>query len=84
MTQRLIVLMLLVVIGAGAGVASAQAPGVPPGGGRGGFAPVVIGPPAPVPPEVAIPRPTPAELEQVNAALKRFIDGDKIVGAAAA
>jgi lysophospholipase L1-like esterase len=38
---------------------------------------VVIGPSAPVPPEVAIPRPTPAELEQVNAALKRFIDGDK-------
>ena len=30
-----------------------------------------------MPPEVAIPRPTPAELEQVNAALKRFIDGDK-------
>jgi lysophospholipase L1-like esterase len=30
-----------------------------------------------VPPEVAIPRPTPTELEQVNAALKRFIDGDK-------
>ena len=25
---------------------------------------MVIGPPAPVPPEVAIPRPTPAELEQ--------------------
>jgi lysophospholipase L1-like esterase len=56
----------------------AQAPGGgPPGAGRGGFAPVVIGPPAPVPPEVAIPRPTPAELEQVNAALKRFIDSDK-------
>jgi lysophospholipase L1-like esterase len=30
-----------------------------------------------VPPEVAIPRPTPAEQEQVNAALKRFIDSDK-------
>ena len=30
-----------------------------------------------MPPEVAIPRPTPAELEQVNAALKRFIEGDK-------
>ena len=38
---------------------------------------MVIGPPAPVPPEVAIPRPTPAELDQVNAALKRFIDGDR-------
>ena len=36
-----------------------------------------IGPPAPVPPEVAIPRPTPTELEQANAALKRLIDSDK-------
>ena len=33
--------------------------------------------PAPVPPQVAIPRPTPAELEQTNAALKRLIDNDK-------
>ncbi len=39
--------------------------------------PVVIGPPAPVPPEVAIPRPTPAELAAVNAAVKKFIDADK-------
>jgi lysophospholipase L1-like esterase len=62
-----------------ASVALAQAPAAPgpPGGGRGGFAPVVIGPPAPVPPEVAIPRPTPAELEQVNAAVKRFVANDK-------
>jgi lysophospholipase L1-like esterase len=58
-------------------VASAQAPPGPPGAGRGNFAPVVIGPPAPVPAEVAIPRPTPSELEQVNAALKRLIDADK-------
>lgn len=77
MTKRLIVLTLFFAIGTSVGVASAQAPAGPPGTGRGGFAPVVIGPPAPVPPEVAIPRPTPAELEQVNAALKRFIDGDK-------
>lgn len=48
------------------------------GAGRGGFVPVpvVIGPPAPVPPEVAIPRPTSAELVQVNDAVKRFIDRD--------
>jgi lysophospholipase L1-like esterase len=39
--------------------------------------PVVIGPPAPVPPEVAIPRPTPAELAAVNAAVKKFIDADR-------
>ena len=50
----------------------------PQGPGRGGFVPVpvVIGPPAPVPPEVAIPRPTSAELEQVNAAVQKFIDSD--------
>ena len=45
--------------------------------GRGpAFAPVVIGPPAPVPPEVTIPRPTPTELIDVNAAVRRLIDGD--------
>ena len=76
MTTRLIVLILLLALGPSVGAVSAQAPGGPPGAGRGAFAPVVIGPPAPVPPEVAIPRPTPAELEQVNAALKRFVDGD--------
>ena len=36
-------------------------------------APLMIGPPAPVPPEVAIVRPTPEELTQVNAALRRMI-----------
>ena len=90
MAKRLIVLMLLFAIGPCVDAVSAQAPGVNapggpgqapaaqvPGAGRGGFAPVVIGQPAPVPPEVAIPRPTPAELEQVNSALKRLIDGDK-------
>jgi len=53
-------------------------PNVPAGrgAGRGGFAPVVIGPPAPVPAEVAIPRPTPAELVQVNQALKQWIDSN--------
>src|SRR5215471_7828421 len=59
-------------------VVFAQAPGIPGGGRAGGFGPPVqIGPPAPVPSEVAIPRPTPAELEQTNAALKRAIDNDK-------
>jgi len=48
-----------------------------PAGGRGAAAPVVIGPSAPVPPEVAIPRPTPTELAQVNDAVKRFIDADR-------
>jgi lysophospholipase L1-like esterase len=39
--------------------------------------PVVIGPPAPVPPEVAMLRPTAAELEQVNDAVKKLIDADQ-------
>ena len=43
--------------------------------GRGG--PVVIGPPAPVPPQVAIPRPTAAEIADVNAAVRTFIDTDQ-------
>ena len=66
-----------------AGLASAQVPPAgstpttTPGQGRGGFPSVVIGLPAPVPPEVAIPRPTPVELEQVNQAVKRLIDADK-------
>ena len=77
MTKRLIVLTLLFAIGTSIRAVSAQGPGGPPGAGRGGFAPVVIGPSAPVPPEVAIPRPTPTEQEQVNAALKRLIDSDK-------
>ena len=74
MRQRAVVLFLTLAIGASVGSASAQV-GAPPGPGR-GFAPVQIGAPAPVPPEVAIPRPSPAELEQVNAALKRFIASD--------
>src|SRR5688572_30030707 len=39
--------------------------------------PVVIGAPAPVPPEVAILRPTEAEIAQVNAAVKAFVSTDK-------
>ena len=53
-------------------------PATAQGPGRGGFvpAPVVIGPPAPVPPEVAIPRPTAEERLQVNALVRKFIDGE--------
>ena len=60
------------------GRGAAPAGGIP-GGGRG--APVVIGPPAPVPPQVAMLRPTPAELEQMNAALKSLIASDKSAAA---
>jgi lysophospholipase L1-like esterase len=51
-------------------------PATPAGTGR-GFAPVVIGPSAPVPTEVAIPRPTAEEMTEVNAAVRRFIDSDR-------
>ncbi|MEP6963673.1 MAG: GDSL-type esterase/lipase family protein [Acidobacteriota bacterium] len=54
---------------------AAGAPGGAPG--RGAVAPVVTGPSAPVPPEVAIPRPTPAELAQVNDAVTKWIAADK-------
>jgi len=57
--------------------ASATAPGATQAPRGGGFPPIVIGPPAAVPPEVAIPRPTPAELTQVNEAVKKLIDSDK-------
>jgi lysophospholipase L1-like esterase len=80
MTKRFNLLLVMLALSGAAQTVFAQAPaGAPAGppGGRGGFAPVVIGPPAPVPAEVAIPRPTPAELEQVNAAVKRFVAGDK-------
>jgi beta-glucosidase len=85
-------LVLAFVGAAAAGASlDAQAPSAPPApaspaapaapqGGRGGApqaqAPIVIGPSAPVPPEVAIPRPTPAELTQVNEAVQRFVDTD--------
>ncbi len=42
------------------------------GFGRGPSAPA--GPPAPVPAEVAMPRPTSEEVEKINAELKKFID----------
>jgi lysophospholipase L1-like esterase len=92
MKHRRPLLSSFVVLALSATVAFAQAPaatigapqGAPgavpagaPGPGRGAFPPVQIGPPAPVPAAVAIPRPTPAELEQVNSALKRLIDSDK-------
>jgi lysophospholipase L1-like esterase len=70
------------------GYALAQAPPSAPGNATPGqgpaqgpprvnFAPVVIGPPAPVPAQVAIPRPTPEELTQVNDALAKWISSDK-------
>jgi lysophospholipase L1-like esterase len=43
-------------------------------GGFGGFRFSPPGPPAPVPAEVAMPRPTQAQVDTINAELKRFID----------
>jgi enterochelin esterase-like enzyme/lysophospholipase L1-like esterase len=66
---------------AGLALAQVTPPGnVPsrgPAPGRGGFVPIVIGPPAPVPPEVAMLHPTAAELAQVNQAVKKWIDSDQ-------
>lgn len=45
--------------------------------------PVVIGPPAPVPPQVAMLRPTEAELTQINDAVRKFVASDKSAAAAA-
>ena len=49
----------------------------PAGGGRSAYPPVRIGPLAPVPPAVAMLRPSADELTEINAALKRFISSDK-------
>ena len=56
---------------------AANGPATAQGPGRGALVPVVIGPSAPVPPEVAIPRPTPEELARVNDALTAWIASDK-------
>ncbi len=63
-----------------AGYAFAQgqppAAAAPPAPGRGAIGPVVIGPSAPVPPEVAIPRPTADEMAQVNHEVMALIESD--------
>ena len=66
---------------AAAGVASAQPPAAA-GRGRGNFPPVVIGPPAPVPAAVAMLRPSPEEMKQVNDAVEQFVAGNKSSAAA--
>ena len=52
----------------------APAAGRAQGGGRG---PVVIGPSAPVPEAVAMLRPTPDEIARINAAMDRWLAGDR-------
>ena len=76
-----VVLAAVALSGALQAQAPARAASATPAGQGGAppapVAPPVIGPSAAVPPEVAIPRPTDAEVAQVNAALQRFIDADK-------
>jgi lysophospholipase L1-like esterase len=59
-------------------VIDAQTPGGPGGAARGrGFGQFIPpGPAAPVPPEVAIPRPSSAELEKMNEELDRLVQSD--------
>jgi lysophospholipase L1-like esterase len=64
-----IVVFAAVIGGAWSHVSAAEAPPAAQAPPR-----VVIGPPAPVPPEVTIPRPTPEELTQVNDAVRKFTD----------
>lgn len=61
----------------GAGRGGPGGPGGAPGRGAGrgpGAAAIPPGPPAPVPPQVAMARPTTQELTQINAELKKFVD----------
>jgi lysophospholipase L1-like esterase len=75
--QSILAVVVCVMLAAAAGFASAQPGGAAPGGragggfGRGPATPP--GPPAPVPPVVAIPRPTQDEVDRLNASLKQFI-----------
>jgi lysophospholipase L1-like esterase len=75
-TRHLLAVAAIATICLSSSIHAQNAPATPAPGRGGGGAPVVIGPPAPVPPEVAIPRPTPAELAEVNAAVEKFIDND--------
>ena len=68
MFRRLLHALILGSVAFAASPAALWAQGVP-----GGFVPVQIGPPAPVPPEVAMLRPSPTELTELNRALKTFI-----------
>jgi len=72
MTRQLRACVLVLLVGA-TGATSVWAQGPPAG-----QAPpaVVIGPPAPVPPEVAMLRPSAAELTQMNDALSKFVATD--------
>jgi len=71
MRKRTIAILVACVLIGAAAVCVAQ-----PQGGRGGFRRQFTppGPPAPVPAVVAMPRPTQAQVDTINAELKRFIE----------
>src|SRR5688572_25933297 len=68
--RKLIGLMTVALVVAGSVVSTIQGQAPPRG-------PVVIGPPAPVPPEVAMLRPTVEELASINATIQKLIDTDR-------
>jgi beta-glucosidase len=74
-----IMITTLTYVAIGQAPAPGQAP--PAGAARGGAAgargPVIAGPPQPVPPEVAIPRPTAAEVAQMNDEITKMIEANK-------
>src|SRR5438128_519068 len=85
---RVLMAASFIAVAGSVGTVWAQTPtGAPPVGqtpappavqpGRGVPTPVVIGPPAPVPPEVAMLRPTAGELTQINDEVKKLIDSDE-------
>ena len=76
MTKAFKVLVVAASFAATCTAAAGQA-AAPAGRGPGAYPPVRIGPPAPVPPTVAMLRPSAGELTEINAALKRFISSDK-------
>jgi len=87
MNKKLVFKILLCALLSAATIIDASAQGAPGGapGGRGGLAgrggragfggrgQQIVGPPAPVPAEVAIARPSQAEVDKMNADLKQFV-----------
>lgn len=77
MYRRLLIVTILATLGLTVEAAAQNAPPAQaPGRGGRGFAPVQIGPPAPVPPEVQMPRPSTAEIAQINDAVQKFVAAD--------
>ena len=84
-TPRALFIAVIVASCAGeiiAGRTTEQTPATPGAPQGRGFAPPQIGPPAPVPPPVAMLRPSAEEVAQINDALKRFVTTDKSASSA--